>query len=117
MTLQHELDRSSRFALRSGAPPASRRLPTPQAPRRGAVDGAWWPRATDLVAELADLEAMLARRAGSVDRVMYNVDAWQPAPRRTMIGGRSVRLDGYRHLPTTLCVLGLDRTRPAGGLI
>ncbi|MEU1956774.1 DUF5994 family protein [Nocardia rhamnosiphila] len=115
MTLQHEpilQDRSSRFALRSGPPPASRRLPTPRAPRPGAVDGAWWPRTTDLVAELPDLAALLGRRAGSIDRIMYNMDAWQPAPRRTMIGGRSIRLDGYRHLPThTLCVLGLDRTR------
>ncbi|MEU4843112.1 DUF5994 family protein [Nocardia testacea] len=115
MTLQHEpilLDRSSRFALRSGPPPSSRRLPTPRAPRPAAVDGAWWPRTRDLVAELSDLEVLLGRRAGSVDRIMYNLDAWQPAPRRTMIGRRSVRLDGYRHLPAhTLCVLGLDRTR------
>ncbi|WP_174575761.1 DUF5994 family protein [Nocardia miyunensis] len=115
MTPQHEpilLDRSARFSLRSGALPTSRRLPTPRAPRPGAVDGAWWPRTTDLVAELADLEALLAGRAGIVDRIMYNMTAWQPAPRRTMIGGRSVHLDGYRHLPThTLCVLGLDRTR------
>lgn len=115
MTLQHEpilLDRSSRFALRIGPPPSSRRLPTPRAPRPGAVDGAWWPRTSDLVTELSDLEALLSRRAGSIDRIMYNMDAWQPAPRRTMIGRRSVRLDGYRHLPAhTLCVLGLDRTR------
>ncbi|WP_245717882.1 DUF5994 family protein [Nocardia miyunensis] len=115
MTRQHEpilLDRSSRFTLRSGPPPASRRLPTPRAPRPGAVDGAWWPRTSDLVAELSDLEALLAGRAGNLDRIMYNMDAWQLAPRRTMIGGRSVRLDGYRHLSAhTLCVLGLDRTR------
>ncbi|MEU4344196.1 DUF5994 family protein [Nocardia sp. NPDC023852] len=115
MALQHEpilLDRSSRFALRSGPPPSSRRLATPRAPRPGAVDGAWWPRTTDLVAELPDLEALLGRWAGSIDRIMYNMDAWQPAPRRTMIGGCSVRLDGYRHLPAhTLCVLGPDRTR------
>ncbi|MGO4648078.1 DUF5994 family protein [Nocardia sp. 2YAB30] len=114
MTLQHEpilLDRSSRSSLRSGPPP-SRRFATPRASRPGAVDGVWWPRTTDLVAELADLEALLAGRASGLDRIMYNMDAWQPAPRRTMIGGRSVRLDGYRHLPTpTLCVLGLDRTR------
>jgi hypothetical protein len=54
MTPQHEpilLDCSSHFSLRSGALPSSRRLPTPRAPRRGAVDGAWWPRTTDLVAE------------------------------------------------------------------
>ncbi|WP_325052115.1 DUF5994 family protein [Nocardia stercoris] len=114
MTLQHEpvlLDRSSRFALCSD-PPSSRRSPARRAPRPAAVDGAWWPRTTDLVAELSDLAVLLGRRADSIDRIMYNVDAWQPAPRRTTIGGRSIHLDGYRHLPAhTLCVLGLDRTR------
>jgi len=113
MTLQHEpvpLDRSARFSLRSGASPRSRR--SPQAPRPGVVDGAWWPRTTDLVAEIACLEALLGRRAGNVERIMYNIDAWDPAPKRTVIEGRSVRLDGYRHLPThMLCVLGLDGTR------
>lgn len=104
MTRQHEpilLDRSSRFALRSGPPPSSRRLPIPRAPRPGAVDGAWWPCTSDLVAELSGLEALLGRRAGSIDRIMYNIDAWQSARRRGMIGGRSVRLDGYRICPPT----------------
>ncbi|WP_174361890.1 DUF5994 family protein [Nocardia brevicatena] len=114
MTLQHERilpDRSARLSLRSG-PPASRRSPTPRAPRPGVVDGAWWPRTRDLVAELVELEALFIGQTGTIDRVMYNMDAWQAAPRRTTLGGRSVHLDGYRHLPThTLCVLGLDRTR------
>ncbi|MEU7764833.1 DUF5994 family protein [Nocardia sp. NPDC049190] len=111
MTLQHEpilQDRSARYSLRSGPPPP----PRAPRPRALAVGGAWWPRTTDLVAELADLERLFARRAGGVDRIMYNMDAWQSAPRRTTIGGRSVRLDGYRHLPAhALCVVGLDRTQ------
>ncbi|MEV3961602.1 DUF5994 family protein [Nocardia sp. NPDC050193] len=117
MTPRHEqirLDRSPRFSLRNGPSPASWRLPTPRAPRPGAVHGAWWPRTDDLVAELAtlDFEALQPGRARPVDRVMYNVDDWRPAPERTALGGRSVRLDGYRHLPAhTLCILGLDRTR------
>jgi hypothetical protein len=65
-----------------------------------------------LVTEMADLQTLLGSRADGVDRIMYNLDTWEPAPRHTMLGGRSVRLDGYRHLPAhTLCVLGLDRTR------
>lgn len=114
MTLQHEpipLDRSSRFSLRS-RPSASRRLPTPRAPHPGVVGGAWWPHSTDLAAEMPDLETLLADRAVGVDRIMYDLGTWQPAPKRMVIGGHSVRLDGYRHLPAhTLCVLGLDRTR------
>ncbi|WP_245717139.1 DUF5994 family protein [Nocardia mikamii] len=113
MTLQHEpvpLDRSARFSLRGGASPRSPRLP--QAPRPGVVGGAWWPHTTDLVAEMAGLAALLGRRAGGVERIMYNIDAWDPAPKRTALGKHSVRLDGYRHLPAhMLCVLGLDGTR------
>lgn len=115
MTLQQErilLDRSPRISLRPGPPPATRRLPTPRAPRPGAVDGAWWPHTDDLVAALADLDALQRVRMGAVDRILYNSDDWRPAPKRTPLGARSVRLDGYRHLPAhTLCVLGSDRTR------
>ncbi|MCP2280003.1 DUF5994 family protein [Nocardia amikacinitolerans] len=114
MTLQCKpilLDHPPRFSLRDRLPLASRRSPKPRVPRPGAVDGAWWPRTTDLVAELADLEALFAGR-GAVERIMYDMDAWQPTPRRTTVGGRLIRLDGYRHLPAhTICVLGLDRTR------
>ncbi|WP_181068670.1 DUF5994 family protein [Nocardia nova] len=110
MTLQHEpipLDRSARFSLRGGPSPRS-----PQAPRPGVVGGAWWPHTTDLVAEMAGLEALLGRRAGGVERIMYNIDAWDPAPKHAVLGKRSVRLDGYRHLPAhMLGVLGLDGTR------
>ncbi|MGW1741202.1 DUF5994 family protein [Nocardia sp. NPDC001965] len=117
MTLQHEQikpDRSVRLSRRGGSPPESRRRPTPRAPRPGAVAGAWWPHTDDLVAELAglDFEALQRGRARPVDRIMYNIDDWRPAPRRMTLGGGPVHLDGYRHLPAhTLCVLGLDRTR------
>ncbi|WP_327150102.1 DUF5994 family protein [Nocardia sp. NBC_01329] len=115
MTLQQKkipLEHPARFSLRSGAAPASRRLPTPRAPRPGIVDGAWWPRTDDLVTELAGLAALQRGRAGAVDRIMYDTDTWGPAPKRTTVGGCPVRLDGYRHLPAhTLCFLGSDRTR------
>ncbi len=115
MTQSHEQalpGGSARISLRSGPPPASRRLPTPRAPRPGAVDGAWWPHTDDLLTELARVEAPLSGGMGAVDRIMYDLDAWRPAPKRSTVGGRSVRLDGYRHLPAhTLCFLGSDRTR------
>ncbi|MGW1743765.1 DUF5994 family protein [Nocardia sp. NPDC001965] len=114
MTPPHEpilLGRPARFSLRD-RPPISRGLPIPRRSRTGTVGGAWWPHTDNLVAEIADLQTLLGNRAGSVDRIMYNLDTWQPAPQHTMLGGQSVRLDGYRHLPAhTLCVLGLDRTR------
>ncbi|MEU4313125.1 DUF5994 family protein [Nocardia sp. NPDC024068] len=107
-------DHSVRLSRRIGSLPPSRRRPAPRMPRPGAVDGAWWPHTDDLAAELAalDFEALQRGRARPVDRIMYNIGDWRPAPKRMALGGRSIHLDGYRHLSAhTLCVLGLDRTR------
>jgi Family of unknown function (DUF5994) len=49
----------------------------------------------------------LSVRLGSVTRVAYNLDEWAKAPRKIPIGGRIVRLDGYRRQPhNTIGVLG-----------
>lgn len=84
----------------------------PKAPHSGQVDGAWWPRTDDLIAELPDLLAVLSVRLGRIDRVLYRLNAWAKAPRKLVTGGRAVRLDGYRLQPiNTLEVLGLDGGR------
>jgi hypothetical protein len=86
----------------------------PKAPHSGYVDGAWWPRSDDLVAELPDLLAVLSVRLGRIDRVMYNLSEWAKAPAKLATGGRRVRLDGYQRQPTnTVEVLGLTRNRIA----
>nr|WP_225956302.1 DUF5994 family protein [Amycolatopsis lexingtonensis] len=73
----------------------------------GFVDGAWWPRTPDLAAELPDLLAALAGRLGDAERVTYNLTAWEPPGRRLTIGGRLVRLEGFRSQhPATLTVIG-----------
>jgi hypothetical protein len=78
-----------------------------KAPVTGYVDGGWWPRDDDLATQLPDLLAVLSVRLGSVTRVTYNLDEWAKAPRKIPIGGRIVRLDGYRRQPhNTIGVLG-----------
>jgi uncharacterized protein DUF5994 len=78
----------------------------PRAPVSGFVDGGWWPRSRDLPAELPALLAVLAVRLGPVESVSYNLDAWEPAPRRITVDGRVVRLAGYRSQhPATIDVL------------
>lgn len=62
----------------------------------GHVDGAWWPRTPDLVAEIPALLDRLADGWGAVDRVSYDLSAWSPAARRITVRGRRVRLDGFR---------------------
>jgi uncharacterized protein DUF5994 len=80
--------------------------PTPT----GAVDGGWWPASTDLDAELADLVAAVATRLGPVERVSYNLDAWQAVPRRIRSGGRVIRMGGFRsQAPALLKLIGERR--------
>jgi hypothetical protein len=84
----------------------------PKAPQSGYVDGAWWPWSDDLTNELPDLLAVLSVRLGEIERVLYNLGEWAKAPAKVAIGGRLVRLDGYRRQPpNTLEALGVNRNR------
>jgi hypothetical protein len=67
----------------------------PKAPATGYVDGGWWPRSRDLVAELPALLEVLAVRLGPVARVAYALEAWDTPPRRVQINGARVRLEGF----------------------
>jgi len=83
-----------------------------KAPQSGYVDGAWWPHTDDLPAELPDLLAVLSVRLGPIDRVLYNISEWASAPSKVAIGGRTVRIDGYRNQPeSTVEIIGLYRRR------
>ena len=84
----------------------------PKAPPTGQVDGGWWPRSRDLVAELPALAEVLAVRLGSVSRVAYAIDGWGAAPRRVTIDGHSIRLEGFRSQDEhVIHVAGPDRWR------
>ncbi|MCX6479680.1 MAG: DUF5994 family protein [Mycobacterium sp.] len=71
----------------------------PKAPATGLVDGAWWPRSTDLAVELPDLLAVLSVRLGEINDVSYRLEEWAPAPRKVSIGGHVVRLSGFHRQP------------------
>ena len=84
----------------------------PKAPHSGYVDGAWWPHSEDLTVELPDLVSVLSVRLGPISRVIYNMNEWAKPPAKFAIGGRTVRLDGYRRQPvSTVEVLGLNRNK------
>ena len=83
----------------------------PESDTTGVVDGAWWPASRDLAAEMPSLLAALGDRAGVVERVSYNIDAWNSVPRKVRIGGNVVRMGGFRsQSAATLKVLGERRT-------
>ncbi|BBX09901.1 DUF5994 family protein [Mycolicibacterium aichiense] len=80
----------------------------PKGPQTGRVDGAWWPHSEDLEAEVPDLLAVLSIRLGPISYVLYKMTEWVKARGKILIGGRTVRLDGYHRQPSnTVEVQGL----------
>ncbi|SDO03598.1 hypothetical protein SAMN04487981_10825 [Streptomyces sp. cf386] len=59
-------------------------------PRR--LDGVWWPRSYDLLAELPQLLAALPRAWGHITGVTVNSAAWSAAPGRMFVCNQVVRL-------------------------
>lgn len=62
------------------------------------VDGGWWPRSLDLIAELpALLTAGEAAGYGEVRRVSFALTSWDgPPPRRSTMLNRVIKLGGFR---------------------
>jgi hypothetical protein len=73
--------------------------------RHTAVDGAWWPRSTDLAGELPALVAALDERGLRISRIAYSLSAWDPTPHRVQVDGRTVRTGGFRVIDPTLVSL------------
>lgn len=75
----------------------------------GFIDAAWWPRSRDLTAELPPLLDVLWTGAREITRIAYPLAAWDAAPRRMLIEGRSVRLGGFATSdPLTVRLSGLS---------
>jgi hypothetical protein len=63
--------------------------------RQGALDGAWWPRTRNIVAELPALVTALTRHLGPITRVGLDAAAWDGLPTRLIIDERVVHIDSY----------------------
>ncbi len=66
------------------------------------LDGAWWPRSTDPVAELPGLVLAIDALHGPVKRLMLNRLDWESHPRRLGIAGRVVHMGYFASQPTSL---------------
>ena len=67
-------------------------------PPNGA-HGTWQPRSTDLLQELPALLQEMQRRGVAVTRVSYPLGEWDDVARKVQLGGRLVRLGGFRTMP------------------
>jgi uncharacterized protein DUF5994 len=76
----------------------------------GPLDGGWWPRSADPVAELPGLILAIEGRHGPVTQLMLGTGDWDTArPRRLRVGGpggpggdRVVRLGWFETMPAGL---------------
>lgn len=75
------------------APPRLR--PRPDSDASGYLDATWWPRSSNLTAELPDLIAALRPRAGQIWRIVYDPRTWSTTDRHLIVAGRAMRLDRY----------------------
>jgi hypothetical protein len=94
----------------------SARLRLADPPSRATVlDGAWWPRSTDVVTELPALVEALSTLRGTITHVLLNPAEWAlPRPSRAAGGRRSAaRLGWYTSQPAGLITIinefGKDR--------
>lgn len=84
------------------APSIPRLRMEPTGSRRTLLDGAWWPRSTDPVAELPGLVLAIDKLRGPVTRLVLADDGWDEHPERLGVAGRVLRLGYFTSQPTVL---------------
>jgi len=89
-------------AVPVSAPQAPRLRMEPTGSRRTRLDGGWWPRSTDPVAELPGLVLAIDKLRGPVTRLVLSVEGWDDHPRRLAVAGRVLRLGYFTSQPTAL---------------
>jgi hypothetical protein len=94
---------ANRMTMISLTPPSTPRLRMePTGSRRTLLDGGWWPRSTDPVAELPGLVLAIDTLRGPVTELVLAADGWDSHPRRLGVNGRVLRLGYFTSQPTSL---------------
>lgn len=70
------------------------------------VDGAWWPRSTNLGDELPGLVASLSGRLGQIVMVGYRRNGWRNTPAVAEIDGHTIELLGFASDEASVIVMG-----------
>ena len=73
------------------------------------IDGAWWPRSTQLIDELPDLLTPVSDRLGQVVMVGYHRHSWNQTPPQADIAGHTIELLGFTSdEPASVILIGDD---------
>jgi hypothetical protein len=92
------------------SPPSTPRVClVPVRASRAVLDGGWWPRSADPVAELPGLVLVLSERYGPVHRLMLNRNSWDAWPRRLAVGARVVRIGWFTSVDPALAIATTER--------
>lgn len=92
-----------RTVAASTTPPSTPRLLLePTGSRLSLLDGGWWPRSTDPVAELPGLVLAVDRMRGLVSRLVLNAEFWDSRPGRLLVADRVLRLGYFASQPISL---------------
>jgi hypothetical protein len=67
----------------------------PAGPAPPLLDGAWWPRSRDLMAELPSLTAVLDPLWGRITRTTVNPTHWPVVPRKVPVAGHVVNVGWF----------------------
>jgi hypothetical protein len=69
---------------------------------RAMLDGTWWPRSGDPIAELPGLVRALDERLGPVVRLLLSAAGWTRRPHQIVLAGRVVSLGYFCGQPADL---------------
>lgn len=101
---------SRRVTVVPPGPPTQPRLSLPDVRAgRAVLDGAWWPRSRDPVAELPGLVLALTERFGPIRRLILNSTTWDGRFQRLEVGARVVRIGWFSTVDPGLMIATTDR--------
>jgi hypothetical protein len=86
----------------SATEPSTPRLRLGSGTAAGLLDGGWWPRSSDPVAEIPGLVLAIDALQGPITRLMLHGNDWDSQPRRLAVDGRLVRLGYFASQPAGL---------------
>ncbi|MEU8221456.1 DUF5994 family protein [Kribbella sp. NPDC048915] len=88
----------------SASAPSTPRLRLRPGGSKGLLDGGWWPRSTDPVAEIPGLVLAIDALRGPITRIMLFRGDWDSHPRRLAVDGRVVHLGFFASQPPGLLI-------------